>query len=739
MNWQLRVSDAGRLGFKVWARQNWRQLLGWGLALLVVLVVFKRACTPEPPTYHTEVTGYDYRTGQQITRQVLDTPEWKRQHEFQNGGGSSERWGRTGNPQTDEILNHFQENFGADLVALLFGIALGWFLLRWIILLVVAFVCLGLLIFGAISGLWEVYLVAGFIIGTQIALYLRRLARRRRAVTAAQEGENTTFGSAKWATAEHLLKNGLILSGKPGYLLGYFQVNGERYPVTYSGDRHLLTVAPTRAGKGVSSIIPNLLTHRGSCLVIDPKGENARVTAGQRAALGQEVHVIDPWGITGMEASRFNPLAWLDPADPDVAENAFMLADAMVMRSPNSNPFFEEEALSLLWGFILYVAIDPRFAAARHLGTVRDMLSLGNTRLFGMLNEMYQHPNRIVSFVAERALAKEEETRANVFASVQAQTVFLDSDKMRDTLSGSGKTFRFEDLKGKAMSVYLVLPADRLGTYGRWLRLLIQQAITCNARNLGVKPAGGRPILFMLDEMAALGKLTKVEEAYGLMAGFGMQLWGIVQDLGQLDRIYDKGWETFIGNSGVLQYYGSRDEKTAAYFSKLCGVATVEKRSLTRSISRSLGISTSRSSSHSSAPGGGSSSYGTSHSTSDSTTHGYSETADVVQRHLAFPDELMVMRKDQALLLVETFNPIDGRKVVWYDEPSLARLGVNIQGQEVTPLLPGPAVEAAPFVIPGTEGMSATVDVNTGKPAVAPAPAAAATADDDDAPAEPAG
>lgn len=632
---------------------------------------------------------------------------------------------RHGNWQTskDDLLST-EQWYG--VWAFVIGAAVGLIGLANIALMVSAIVTLLLLIVLFVVSPYAGCFALGVLIGGAVA---RSIVRSRRAAKASKEaaagGVNTTFGSAEWATAEHLQKNGLILSSKPGFLLGFFQVAEQRYPITYSGDRHLLTVAPTRAGKGVSSIIPNLLLHRGSALVIDPKGENARVTAHARAAMGQEVHVIDPWGITGMQSSRFNPLAWLDPADPDISENAFMLADAMIVRAGGggSSQFFEDESLSLLWGFILYVAIDPRFAGARHLGTVRDMMSLGNQRLFGMLNEMYQHPNRVVSSVAERAIAKDEETRANVFTSLQAQTVFLDSDRMRDTLSVADgqRTLRFEDLKGTAMSVYLVLPADRLGTYGRWLRLLIQQAITCNARNLGVKPARGRPILFLLDEMAALGKLTKVEEAYGLMAGFGMQLWGIVQDLGQLDRIYDKGWETFIGNSGVLQYYGSRDERTAAYFSKLCGVATVKKMSFGSSISRALGVNSGTSRGSSSAPSGGSTSYGTSHGTSDSTTYGYSENTDVVQRHLAFPDELMVMRKDQALLLVERFNPIDGRKVVWFEEPTLARLGVDIQGQEVLPTLPGPVVQAVPFVIPGTEGLSATVDVTTGKPAGAPA------------------
>jgi type IV secretion system protein VirD4 len=144
------------------------------------------------------------------------------------------------------------------------------------------------------------------------------------------------------------------------------------------------------------------------------------------------------------------------------------------------------------------------------------------------------------------------------------------------------------------------------------------------------------------------------------MAGFGMQLWGIVQDLSQLERIYDKGWETFISNAGVLQYFGSRDQKTAEYFSKLCGVTTIEKTSISNSIARAFG---------SSSPGGGSSS---------STSHTESTNTDVAQRHLAFADELMVMRKGQQLLFVEEVNPIMAQRSNWYEHPELKALGVNL-------------------------------------------------------------
>lgn len=286
------------------------------------------------------------------------------------------------------------------------------------------------------------------------------------------------------------------------------------------------------------------------------------------------LHVVDPWHVTGLESSCFNPLDWLDPNDPDISEKALILADSIVVgqHQSSADPFWNDEARALLMGILLFVALDEG-ESDRDLGRVRDIIVADADEFDSILARMFQNSNPIVRSTAARTASKEPKLRSNVLASLQAHTHFLDSPRIRESLKRSD--FKFQDLKTSKMTVYLVLPADRLQTFGRWLRLLVQQALTVNARNLTVKP--DKPILFLLDEMAALGRLTMVEQAFALMAGFGMQLWGIVQDLSQLEKIYDKGWETFVGNSGVLQYFGSRDQKTAEYFSKLCGVTTVQK------------------------------------------------------------------------------------------------------------------------------------------------------------------
>ena len=471
----------------------------------------------------------------------------------------------------------------------------------------------------------------------------------------------TTFGSSEWADVDHMIDKELF--GRDGIVLGsvaaYDAIDEAVEAVfSYKGDRHLLTVAPTRSGKGVSHIIVNLLNYLGSVLVIDPKGENAMITAKARKEMGQKVHCVDPWHISGLPVARFNPLDWLDLGDVDAVENAMLLADALVQKDSHADSFWQEEAKALLQGLILLVAFDEAYDGKRHLGTVRDLLLLSGDDLTDLFQQMAKSPHHIVRSTGARSLQKEEKLMASVLASAQAETHMLDSERLRESLSVSD--FKFEDLKKEPMSIYLILPADRLGAFGRFLRLLVQQAITVYARNIEDKPE--KPVLFILDEMPALGRLTIVEQAYGLMAGFGIQLWGITQDLCQLRKVYGEDYESFIGNSGAVSYFGSPDKTSADYFSDMCGVTTVWNFSsaLASAFSSSSGGS-----------GGGSS--------SSSTTD--TDTRAATQRKLAYPDELMRLDHDQQLILIENTNPIMATKIKWFEDPELKDKGVNLHAQ----------------------------------------------------------
>ena len=145
------------------------------------------------------------------------------------------------------------------------------------------------------------------------------------------------------------------------------------------------------------------------------------------------------------------------------------------------------------------------------------------------------------------------------------------------------------------------------------------------------------------------------------MAGYGIQIHGIAQDLSQVRRNYGDGWETFVANAGVLQYFGSRDSFTAEYFSKLCGETTVWNFST--AIARAFGITR-----------------GKEISESDTTTT--TDTATGTQRKLAYPDELMRMPSDRQLLLIGNMNPIMANKVPWFEDPELKDRGVNLYAKD---------------------------------------------------------
>src|ERR1700722_5981043 len=127
---------------------------------------------------------------------------------------------------------------------------------------------------------------------------------------------STAYGSAAWNTGEALRQpRGLLVGRTPTAQLGDDALR-------YAGEGHLLTVAPTRSGKGVSAVIPALLTFQGSLVVTDLKGENYAVTARARRGMGQRVLALDPFGVAARESASFNPLDRIDPSRADAIDDA---------------------------------------------------------------------------------------------------------------------------------------------------------------------------------------------------------------------------------------------------------------------------------------------------------------------------------------------------------------------------------------------------------------------------------
>ena len=401
-------------------------------------------------------------------------------------------------------------------------------------------VCLAAAVVGAIFAARQAKIAIGK--GTRP---LRRFLRFR----AVGLGGSAAFAGIleEWS---HLWKAGQIMLGASLYDRNWY--------VGVSDDRHGLTVATARAGKGLTAIIPNLLLWRGSSLVIDIKGQNMAVTAEARKKLGQKVYYLDPFGKT---TDRLNPLSGLDKKAKDYVERVVRIADAIVVQSQEKNgSFFSNSARDLIAGAIDYVTrsenVDPK---DRHLGTVRKLLVDGLP-----LKDLIA-----IEGLAKAAAAQLGQGGKNSGGDIRStalmNTAWLESASMQYVLSES--TFSLTDLNDGDTTVYLVLPPEYQNAHTRFLRLFVAMAL--QACMEGRK--GKHATLFLLDEFYALGPLTDLSSASATLPGYGVKLWPIVHNFSQIMEHYPKNWETFVGNAGTLQAFATNDKTTGDYLSAKLG------------------------------------------------------------------------------------------------------------------------------------------------------------------------
>ena len=457
-----------------------------------------------------------------------------------------------------------------------------------------------------------------------------------------------SHGSARFASRNERA----AFEGGDGLLIGRDLDTGKL--LRYDGPAHLLTLAPTRAGKGVGTVIPNLLLAERSVLVIDPKGENAKIAGEARKRFGA-VHILDPFGVTGMPASAYNPLGQLDAESLDLGEDAASLAEALVMDPPGqqSEAHWNEEAKALLSGLIMF-AVAHEEADRKTLATVREYLTLPPEKFRALLELMQDSvaAGGLIARAGNRFLGKSDREAASVMSSAQRHTHFLDSPRIVAATARSD--FQFSALRHDLTSIFLVLPPNRLDAYSRWLRLLVAQALQDIARDAEASQAGSarlkQPALFLLDEFAALGRLEAVERAMGLMAGYGLQLWPILQDMSQLKDLYGARANTFVANAGVLQTFGVNDFETAKWLSQMIGRETT-------------GYQTE------------------SHKPGDAPSTSYNVTA----RDLMTPDEIMQIPPHVQLLRVQGKPVMIARKLRYFADKEFDGLHRSSDAQPINP------------------------------------------------------
>ncbi len=439
-------------------------------------------------------------------------------------------------------------------------------------------------------------------------------------------------GAARWATEAELRKGGL--RARQGIVIGR---KGGRLLISGS-DEHVLLYAPTRAGKGVGVVIPNLLAWPDSAVVLDVKRENWEATAGFRAGHGQEVLLFDPLEPEG-RTKRFNPLGHIDRTDADAVLDELQKLAVMLFPAPlNADPFWAEAARTGFIGVGALVAATP--GSPFSLGAIYHALTEGSPRTqLPKILDARKQAGQPLSEGSASAICDFCSASENTFASIK-QTITARMNlwlNPRVCAATEASDFDLRDLRERRMSLYLTVSPDNLARVAPLYNLLLQQLIDLNTRERPTAERHTIPVLMLLDEFARLGHAAVIAQAFAYVAGYGLRLLPVLQSPAQLRAEYGHDVaEGIIANCGLEIAFAPKELKVAQDLSERLGFYTYAGRAF----SSPRGLSPGR----------------------------HSQTDSDQRRALMMPQELIQMAPGHLIVLRAGLAPILGRKIVYWRE-----------------------------------------------------------------------
>lgn len=466
-------------------------------------------------------------------------------------------------------------------------------------------------------------------------------------------------GAARWASEGEIRREGM--RARHGIILGR---RGAGYLV-FGGSEHVMLYAPTRAGKGVGVVIPNLLNWADSVVVLDVKKENWDATAGFRAAHGQKVVIFDPLDPEGRTA-RYNPLAYIDRTNPVETLDELQKLATMLFPSPDKgDPFWSEAARTGFVGVGAYVAQTPDLPFT--IGEIYRQLTAGNpkARFPDIIEARAQGPGAL-SRGCVNALNDFCSASDNTFASIK-QTITSRMNlwlNPRVDAATSASDFDLRDLRSQRTSIYLGVTPDNMARVAPLYNLFFQQLVDLNTRELPSKGRHSVQVLVLLDEFARLGHASVIAKGFSYVAGYGLRLLPVIQSPSQLRAEYGPdGADEIMTNCGVELVFTPKELKVAQDLSERLGYYTYGAHSKSRPTFVGGGRRTT--------------------------------TESDQRRALMLPQELMQMSKDALIVLRAGLPPVKARKIYFFKSADFTRR-----------VLPPPDVPA----------VAAVAAMNTGSP-----------------------
>lgn len=390
---------------------------------------------------------------------------------------------------------------------------------------------------------------------------------------------NDAAGCARMGSRKDLRKENLLGVDRHGIYLGRFKSE----PVFYRGEGHIVTVGPPRSGKGTALAVPNIWYSNRSLIVLDPKAELAAITYNFRCRKGPAL-VVSPHGVLTdthphLKSCGFNPFAVpsfaadlfsgcgsnakaLVPIDPAEREKFFPLGGRELLQCLQMMANLEDPGNASFADVneMLRLPFSSDDSRAR---TIQKVMKVGaqsrNRELANLCNQFTEGSRTIDSIIASARIPLTNLNNSKLLAD-------LDKHPKID-----GRPFDFEMLKHRCITVYIVLPDDKLTEYNFWLRLIVGNALDALKRTV---PGEINP-LFLIDEAGNLGPLEALKESMSMGAGKGITIWTFWQSLGQLEQLYGhNGARTFLSDASIVNAFGGLDFHSAELFSKMMGNRT---------------------------------------------------------------------------------------------------------------------------------------------------------------------
>ena len=444
-------------------------------------------------------------------------------------------------------------------------------------------------------------------------------------------------GDAKFASSGDLASKGLFKDADRGVVVGR---HGGKL-MKLDGQQFAILAAPTRSGKGVGVVIPNLLEYRESMVVLDIKQENFDLTSGWRQSQGQAVYLFNPFA-EDRRTHRWNPLRYVSE-DPAFRVSDLMSIAAMLYPDgADEQKFWVSQARNAFMAFAVYLfdhyaeGVGQGFPFVRRptLGAVYRLSSGDGTELKAYLKKLASRP--FLSDPGKQAFANLLSQADETFASIMGTLKEPLNAWINPVLDAatSDDDFLLTDVRKKKMTIYIGIQPNKLAEARLIVNLFFSQLINQNTREL---PQANKALKYqcvlLMDEFTSIGRVDIIASAVSYMAGYNIRLLPIIQSMAQLDAVYGKELSrTIITNHALQIVYTPREQQDANDYSEMLGTTTVKRKSITR------GKETSRS--------------------------------EVIEkRALMLPQELKAMGGDKEIVFYEGIpNPVMCEKIAYYKE-----------------------------------------------------------------------